>query len=52
MKKTKLLKEVWGFILKNKAWWLIPLCLFLLLVGFLIIFGQNIAMAPFVYAIL
>jgi hypothetical protein len=45
----KLLGEVWAFAWQNKAWWLIPLVVILLIMGILIFSGQ--AVAPFIYTL-
>jgi len=45
----KLLNEVWAFAWQNKAWWLVPLVVILLLLGLLIFTGQ--AVAPFIYTL-
>jgi len=42
-----LLSEFWSFAMQNKAWWIIPVVLVLLLLGLLIFTGQSIA--PFIY---
>jgi len=44
-----LLGEVWAFAWQNKAWWLIPLVVILLILGLLIFSGQ--AVAPFIYTL-
>ena len=44
-----LLSEVWAFAWQNKAWWLVPLVLVMLLLGILIVSGQ--AVAPFIYTL-
>jgi hypothetical protein len=45
----RLLGEVWGFAWENKAWWLVPTVLVLLVLGLLIFTGQ--AAAPFIYTL-
>ena len=45
----RLLKEFFGFAWHNKAWWIVPIVLILLLLGFLIISGS--AVAPFIYTL-
>jgi hypothetical protein len=45
----RLLGEVWSFAWHNKAWWLIPTFLVLLILGFLIVSGQTVA--PFIYTL-
>ncbi len=44
-----LLAEVWSFARENKAWWLVPLVVVLLLLGVLIFAGQTVA--PFIYTL-
>jgi hypothetical protein len=43
-----LLTEFWWFIRENKAWWLVPLLLALLLIG-AIVWLSGSAVAPFIY---
>lgn len=43
--------ELFSFFWKRKLWWLIPMMLVLILMGGLILFAQNAAIAPFVYTI-
>ena len=43
--------ELLEFFLKNKWWWLTPMILILLLFGFLIVFAQSSAIAPFIYTL-
>ena len=45
----RLLAEVWAFAWQNKAWWLIPTIIILLLLGFLIFAGQSVA--PVIYTL-
>jgi hypothetical protein len=45
----RLLKEFGEFAWHNKAWWIIPVVLVLLLLGLLIVSGQ--AVAPFIYTL-
>ncbi len=46
-----LLGEVWSFLKVRRAWWLTPIILMLVIVGFLIVFGQSSALSPFIYAL-
>ncbi len=46
---ARLLSDVWSFAWHNKAWWLVPLVLVLLVIGALIVSGQ--AVAPFIYTL-
>jgi hypothetical protein len=44
------LREVAGFMLQNKKWWLVPIVLVMLLFAGLLILGATGA-APFVYTL-
>ncbi len=46
----RLLKEIWGYAMENKAWWLIPLVIVLLLFAILILTTQG-ASIPFIYTL-
>ena len=45
------LREFWEFIKVRKKFWLLPILIFLVLFGGLIILSQGSAVAPFIYAI-
>ena len=49
MSKLGSVKELFGFLRREKKWWLIPLVLVLVLLAGLIIFAQSSAIAPFLY---
>lgn len=51
MSKDSIIKELWGFFLARKKWWLIPIFLLLLLLGGLMFVAQSTSVAPFIYAI-
>ncbi len=51
MRKLYILKELLEFLRARKKWWLVPLVLFLVLIGGLIFFSQGSAVAPFIYTI-
>ncbi|MCI0496144.1 DUF5989 family protein [candidate division KSB1 bacterium] len=51
MSKLSILSELWQFLKVRKKWWLGPIILFLILLGFLIIFTEGSALAPFIYAL-
>jgi len=46
-----LIKEFWEFVKLRKKYWLLPILLFLVLFGGLIILSQGSAVAPFIYTI-
>ena len=45
----RLLMEFFGFAWHNKAWWIVPMVLVLLLLALLIVTGQSTA--PFIYTL-
>jgi len=44
------LGELLGFVLQNKKWWLTPIIIVLILVGFLAVLGGS-GVAPFIYTL-
>jgi hypothetical protein len=50
-KNKSMLGEIWDFLKVRKAWWLTPIIVMLILVGFLIVLGQSSALSPFIYAL-
>lgn len=44
-------RELLVFLWQRKLWWLIPLIIVLVLFGFLLIFTQSSAVAPFIYTL-
>ncbi|MGQ9798350.1 MAG: DUF5989 family protein [Ignavibacterium sp.] len=51
MSKISILSELWEFLKVRKKWWLLPIIVFLVLLGALIVITQGSALAPFIYAI-
>jgi hypothetical protein len=47
----ELLKDLWAYLKVRKKYWLLPLILVLLLLGFLIVFTAGSAVAPFIYTL-
>jgi hypothetical protein len=45
----RLFREIFQFARQNKAWWIVPTVVILLLLGVLIFSGQ--AVAPFIYTL-
>ena len=45
------LKDLWGFLKVRKKFWLLPIILFMMLFGILIVLTGGTAIAPFIYAI-
>ncbi|MDQ5984327.1 MAG: hypothetical protein CSYNP_00020 [Syntrophus sp. SKADARSKE-3] len=46
----ELLRDLWNFLKERKKWWLLPMIVMLLLIGFLI-FSSGSAIAPFIYTL-
>ena len=51
MEKLSTLKEFWDFLRVRKKFWLIPIVVFLVLLGALIILTESTALAPFIYVL-
>ena len=51
MSKLSIVSELWTFLKTRKKWWLLPIVIFLVVLGGLIILTQGSALAPFIYAI-
>jgi len=43
--------ELLRFFWERKLWWMMPMLFLLILFGFLIIFAQSSAIAPFIYTL-
>ena len=43
--------EIWAFLRVRKKWWLLPIILFLVVFGAMLILTQGSALAPFIYAL-
>jgi hypothetical protein len=44
-------RELLQFFWERKLWWMMPMVALLVLFGFLIIFAQSSAIAPFIYTL-
>lgn len=51
MGKLSILKEFWEFLKERKKWWLVPIIVFLVLLGGLLFVSQGSFIAPFIYTI-
>jgi len=45
------IKDIWGFMQTRKKFWLLPVIVVLVLIGFIVVFGSGTAIAPFIYTI-
>jgi hypothetical protein len=46
---ARLLREFWAFARENKAWWIVPVVIALLLVALLVV--SVSAISPFIYSL-
>jgi len=51
MSKLQVASELWEFMRQNRKYWLAPIVIVLLLVGFLLVAAKGSAIAPFIYAL-
>lgn len=51
MSKLEIFRDLWGFLRVRKKWWLLPLIMLIALLGFILVFAQGSALAPFIYTI-
>lgn len=51
MSKLSIFSEIWIYMRIRKKWWLAPIFIFLFLLGFIIIFAEGSALAPFIYTL-
>jgi len=45
------IKEFWSFMLERKKFWLIPILVFLIVIGGLLVLAKGSAVAPFIYTL-
>lgn len=46
---AEFVSELWFFLRERKKFWLLPIVLFLVLLGSLIVLTEGSAVAPFIY---
>lgn len=51
MSKLQVISDFWQFMRHNKKYWLAPIVIVLLLVGFLLVIAKGSAVAPFIYTL-
>jgi len=51
MSKLSIVGEFWGYLKVRKKWWLVPIIIFLILLGALIVLTEGSALAPFIYTL-
>jgi len=50
-KKLSIILEFLDFLKTRKKWWLAPIVIIMLLMGFLILLTEGSAVAPFIYTL-
>jgi hypothetical protein len=45
------IRDIWEFLKHRKKFWLLPLIIILLMLGFLTIISSGSAIAPFIYTL-
>lgn len=51
MSKIQVVSELWQFMKHNKKFWLAPIVITLVLIGFLLAVTKGSALAPFIYTL-
>ncbi len=46
-----LLKDIYGYMIERKKFWLTPVMIVILLLSILVVYGESSAAASFIYAI-
>ena len=49
--RLEIASELLRFFWERKLWWMMPMIILLIMFGFLIIFAQTSAIAPFIYTL-
>jgi len=51
MNRGAIIREFFEFLRERKRWWIAPILVFMVLLGVLLIFASNSALAPFIYSL-
>ncbi len=51
MARREVLVELWELLKYRKKYWLLPVFLLLILVGFLLVVAEKSVLAPFIYTL-
>lgn len=49
--RAGIIGEFFGYLWRQKLWWMMPMFFVIFLFGLLLILGQSSALAPFIYTI-
>jgi hypothetical protein len=48
---SEFVRELWAFLRERKKFWLLPMVLFLSLLGLMIVLSEGSVVAPFIYTL-
>ncbi len=51
MSKLSILSELWDFLKVRKKWWMLPIIIFLLIIGIMLFLAEGTVVAPFIYTL-
>jgi hypothetical protein len=51
MSKLSIAREFWNFLKVRKKWWLMPIVVFLVALGAILVAAKGSALAPFIYSL-
>jgi len=51
MKILSIISEFWEFFKHRKKWWLVPIIIFFVIFGALLVLTEGSVLAPFIYVI-
>lgn len=49
--RISIMGEFFGFLWRQKLWWMIPMFSVIFVLGLLLVLGQSSALAPFIYTL-
>ena len=49
--RLEIAKKLTGFLWERKLWWMIPMCLLLMMVGVLVVLAESSSLSPFIYTL-
>ena len=51
VQRFEIIGEFFGFLWREKLWWMIPMFGVIFIVGLLLVLGQSSAISPFIYTL-
>jgi hypothetical protein len=49
--KLSIVKEFWSFLRVRKKWWIAPIVILLMTLGFILVVTEGSVLAPFIYSL-